>query len=217
MSHPADGFTTIVHPEVVQYLDALVAPTCRLHAALHAHAVERGFPLVGLQSGRACELFARMVGARRVFEMGAGFGYSAYFFARAVGEGGMVIGAERDAHEIAAFDKLYGGHKFRARVDIRHGDAFEVLAAAEGSFDVIFLDLQKSAYPEALDVAVERLRPGGLLLADNVLWGGKVARDASDPDTLALQAFNRELVVDPRVEATILAVGDGLAVARRRG
>ncbi len=216
MSHPADAFTTIVHPEVVAYLDGLAAPACALHAALHAHAVERGFPLVGAQSGLFCELLARSVGARRVFEMGSGFGYSAYFFARAVGEGGVVIGAEHDAHELVAFDRLYGGHPLRARVDLRHGDASQVLAACEGSFDVIFLDLHKQGYPAALHVAVGRLRPGGLLLADNVLWGGKVAREAKDTDTAALQRFNAELFAHPQMEASIVAVGDGLAVARRR-
>lgn len=216
MSHPSDAFTTIVHPDVAQYLVGLQGPADLLLGQLEAYALSRGFPLVGRLSGVVMGLLARSIGARRVFEFGSGFGFSAYFFAEAVGPDGQVIGAEKDLWELEAFARFYADHPFRARVDLRQGDAFDVLAATEGDFDVIFLDLDKARYPLALQAAAARLRPGGLLLADNVLWGGKVTRAEVDPDTASLQLFNQQLHNDPRFVSTILPVGDGLAVGWRR-
>lgn len=214
MSHPHDAFTSIVHPDVRAYLGALGGADDPLVDRLEAHAIERNFPLVGRASGRVLELLTRMVGGRRVFEFGSGFGFSAFFFARAVGEDGEVLGAEKDAHELVVHDRLYADHPLRARVHIAQGDAFEVFDATTGSFDVVFLDLHKAGYLEALRRALPRVRPGGLILADNVLWGGKTARPAQDTDTAVLQRFNETIFGDPRLQTVILPVGDGLAVSR---
>lgn len=215
MSHPADALHSIVHPDVRAYLDGLLPPDDPLLDTLEAYGAERGFPLVGRASGRWLELLARLGGARRVFELGSGFGYSAFFFARAVGEGGEVVCTEKDLHELQAARRLWAGHPLAGRLRWIHGSALDALAEAEGRWDVIFLDLGKKDYPAALELAAPRLRPGGLLLADNVLWGGKVVREG-DPDTEALRAFNRAASADPRLETLILPVGDGLVVARRR-
>lgn len=215
MSAPADAVHALVHPEVQAYLASLEPPGEPLLDALEAYALSRDFPLVGRASGRWLELLSRLIGARRVLELGSGFGYSAFFFARAVGEGGEVLCTEKDAHELEAADRLWGDHPLRARLRWHLGPALDTLAALDGDFDVVFVDLAKRDYPAALEAAVPRLRLGGLLLADNVLWGGKVTR-AGDPDTEALRAFNRGLHADPRLDAAILPVGDGLAVARRR-
>ena len=114
--------------------------------------------------------------------------------------------------------RLFAEHPFAPRIDIRQGGAFEVLAATEGDFDVVFCDIDKQGYPRALEEGVARLRPGGLFLADNVLWGGKTARHAApdDTSTRALQAFNEAFFAHPGLDALILPVGDGLAVGRKR-
>ena len=163
------------------------------------------------------ELLCRSIGARRVFEFGSGFGYSAYFFARAVGPEGEVIGSEKDAHELDDHRRIYGNHPLASRVDIRQGGAFEVLDATEGLFDAVFIDIDKEAYPRALERAIERVRPGGWIFADNVLWGGKVAREPAPDDisTDAIQRFNRLLRSDARLQTDILPVGDGLSVSLR--
>lgn len=216
MSHPSDAFTGIVHPEVDAYLDGLSGADDPVLDRMEAYAATRGFPLVGRGSGRWLELLTRMIGGRRVFEVGSGFGYSAFFFARAVGPSGVVVGTEKDAHELEAFRGFFDGHPLAVRIDLHLGSGLDVLSGMDGDFDVIFLDLGKGDYPAALAAAVPRLRTGGLLLADNVLWGGKVARAATDDDTRALQAFNHALFDDPRMAAAILPVGDGLAVGVRR-
>jgi len=219
MSLPIDAFTGILHPEVKSYIDTLAGDSDPLLDALTDYAHEREFPLVGRASGRAIGLFSRMIGARRVFEFGSGFGYSAYFFASAVGEGGEVHGAEKDEWELDAHRRLYAGSPLQERIHIHHGEAFEVLDALPGDFDVFFLDLDKIDYPRALEVAKTRLRAGGLILADNVLWGGKTSRPVPEEDesTAALQRYNRLVHQDPDLETVILASGDGLAVSLKRG
>lgn len=214
MSSPTDAFTSIVHPEVSAYLERLAGADDPLISTLEDYARERHFPLVGRSSGQVLELLTRLIGGRRVFEFGSGYGFSAFFFARAVGEGGEVIGSEKDQHEVDAHARLYGDHPLRARIRIHQGDAFEIFDGLDGSFDVVFLDLHKQGYRTALEMALPRVRPGGLILADNVLWGGKTSRVAADPDTEALQAFNTAIFEDPRLDTSILAVGDGLAVCR---
>lgn len=218
MSFPADAFTGIVHPAVRDYLEDLPAPEDPLVARLESYGADRGFPLVGRESGRVLELLTTAIGGRRVFEFGSGYGFSAFYFARAVGEGGEVLGSEKDAHEISAHHKLFGGHPLAARIHIQLGSALPVFCSTQGLFDAIFLDLDKESYPEILDAAIPRLRPGGLLFADNVLWGGKTTREPARGDnaTTALRHFNALVFSDPRLMASILPVGDGLMVALRR-
>ncbi len=219
MSLPIDAFTGILHPEVKAYIDALAEDSDPLLEALTDYADERGFPLVGRASGRAIGLFSRLIGARRVYEFGSGFGYSAYFFAAAVGDGGEVHGAEKDEWELEAHRRLYADSPLKERIHIHHGEAFEVLDGLPGDFDVFFLDLDKIDYPRALEVAKTRLRKGGLILADNVLWGGKTARPVAEEDesTAALQRYNHLVHQDPDLETVILASGDGLAVSLKLG
>lgn len=216
MSSPVDAVTGILHPDVKNYVEELAPERSDLLKRLEAYARERGFPLVGYHSGRTMGLLAQLAGARRVFEFGSGFGYSAYFFAKAVGEGGEVHGAEKDAWELEAHERLYGSDPLKQRVHLHHGGAFEVFERLQGSFDVVFLDLDKVDYPRAMEAALERLNPGGLILADNVLWGGKTARPATleDEGTAALQSYNRRSHEHPRLTTVILPVGDGLAVSR---
>jgi caffeoyl-CoA O-methyltransferase len=218
MSHPSNAWHSIVHSETQSYLGSLLGAEDPLLDIMEGYASQRGFPLIGRQSGRWLELLTRLIGGRRVFELGSGWGYSAFFFARAVGEAGQVVGTELEFHELEAHARLYAGHDLQGRIHLQQGDAIELFRQSAAPWDVVFLDLHKEQYPLALALAAERLRPGGLLLADNVLWGGRTARppESGDQATLALQRFNREIAQDPRWEALILPVGDGLTVARRR-
>jgi predicted O-methyltransferase YrrM len=215
LSLPIDAFTGILHPEVKAYLEALPEKPDALLQALSDYAAERGFPLVGRSSGRTMALLLQLIGGKRVYEFGSGFGYSAYFFARAVGANGEVHGAEKDAWELEAHARLYAGSPLIQRIHLHEGEAFAVLEGLEGDFDAFFLDLDKVDYPRALAVAKTRLRPGGLIFADNVLWGGKTSREVPEEDegTRALQVFNRLVHEDPELQTVILAVGDGLSVS----
>ena len=217
MSHPSDAPLHILHPEVRAYIDGLFPPADPLLEALDAQAKASNFPLIGHASGRVLELMSRSIGARRVFEFGSGFGYSAYFFAHAVGPNGEVICTELDAHELEAHERIYTGHPLKERIELIQGDALEVFAQQDGMFDCVLIDIHKSGYAQAIEAAIPRVRPGGLIFADNVLWGGKVARPAApdDTSTAALQAVGTQLFSDPRIRTDILAVGDGLSVSLR--
>jgi predicted O-methyltransferase YrrM len=215
MSAPSNAVFNILNPQIATYLEHLAGQTDPLEAALAEHAKTREFPLIGKTSGRWLELLTTMIGGKRVFEFGSGFGFSAFYFARAVGEHGSVLGSDFDAHERVDFEKLYGSHPFRTRIDIQIGSAFDIFDATEGHFDVILIDIDKEGYPEALEAAVPRVRSGGLIMADNVLWGGRTASDLEEDDTAtaALQTFNQMLYTHPQLLTGVIPVGDGLSVS----
>jgi caffeoyl-CoA O-methyltransferase len=160
---------------------------------------------------------AAMVGAESVFEMGSAVGYSTIWWARAVGEGGKVIytdGDRKNADEASGYFRRAG---VADRIDVRTGDALELLSEEKGQFDIIFCDIDKEDYPRALRAGVPRLRKGGLFVADNVLWSGKVAEnDPTEASTKAILEFNRLLYSSPELFPTILPIRDGVAVAVKK-
>ena len=186
---------------------------------MEAEGKERGFPIIGRLVGVTVELLARSVGAQRVFELGSGFGYSAYWFARAVGPSGEVHGTDGDpANEPTALDYLSrAGLAEPIRWHV--GDAVTHLAAAPGEFDVVYNDIDKDGYPAAWMAARERIRVGGLYICDNVLWSGRVAvPDEEDPRPVYTQAIiehNRLIAEDERFVSSIVPTRDGVFVALR--
>jgi predicted O-methyltransferase YrrM len=219
MSIPKNAISKIVNPDISQYLSVLAGDPEPLVLEMEAYARQREFPLVGRSSGRWLELLTKMIGGRRVFEFGSGYGFSAYWFARAVGDDGTVIGSEKDQHELDMHLKLFANSPYLKRIDLRQGDAMQIFRHTEGPFDVVFIDIHKQGYLQALELALPRVRPGGLILADNVLWGGRTAQPAADDDegTRALQEFNRRIMSEPELASMILPVGDGLAVCLKLG
>ena len=186
---------------------------------MEAEGRERGFPIIGRLVGVTVELLARSVGAKRVFELGSGFGYSAYWFARAVGPSGEVHGTDGDpANEPKALRNLSrAGLAEPIRWHV--GDAVTHLAAAPGEFDVVYNDIDKDGYPAAWIAARERIRVGGLYVCDNVLWSGRVAvQDRDDPRPVYTQAIlehNRLIAEDDRFISSIVPTRDGVFVALR--
>ena len=189
-------------------------------AEMEAEGEARGFPIVGRQVGVTLEILARSIGARRVFELGSGYGYSAYWFARAVGDGGEVHATDGDpANEPKAMEYLARAGLAR-QVRWHVGDAVETLEAVEGDFDVIYDDIDKPGYPAAWRAARDRIRVGGLYLCDNVLWSGSVAEPDGDhgrpPETVeAILEHNRMIAEDDRYLSSIVPTRDGVMVALR--
>jgi caffeoyl-CoA O-methyltransferase len=187
---------------------------------MEARASELGFPIVGRAVGRTLELLALAIGARRVVELGSGYGYSAYWFARAVGEDGEVVCTDGDAGNAL----LAEGYLRRAglwdRVRYRVGDALEGLAAEEGEVDVVYCDVDKDGYPDCWRAGAERLRVGGLWICDNTLWDGRVVPGLDvDPDEFrdgwapAIAEHNRLVAADQRFVSSLLPIRDGVTVA----
>lgn len=207
----------IVDPRVSRYIASLAAETDPHVIRMAMCAKELGVPRLDLAAGHWIELLTRLVGGRRVFEFGSAFGFSTYFLARAVGPQGHVHGSEVEDELLAQHERLFAEHSYRERITLHKGDGREILARLEGTFDVIFIDMDKPGYPAALQAAVERVRVGGLILADNVLWSGRtaVAPSPSDANTDALREFNRLAHADERLQTAILPASDGLSVSLR--
>jgi len=210
----------IVDPRVEDYMRSLLTRYDEpVLLEMEAEGKERGFPIIGRLVGVTVELLARSVGAERVFELGSGFGYSAYWFARAVGPTGEVHGTDGDpANEPKALDYLSrAGLAEPIRWHV--GDAVTHLAAAPGEFDVVYNDIDKDGYPAAWMAARERIRVGGLYVCDNVLWSGRVAvQDQDDARPLYTQAIlehNRLIADDERFVSSIVPTRDGVFVALR--
>ena len=213
----------LLPPEVDDYLTALAGTGVRdaVLDEMEARAREHGFPIVGRAVGRHLELQARAIGARRVMELGSGFGYSAYWFGRAVGEDGAVICTDGDPGNA----ELAEGYLRRAglwdRVDYRVGDALGSFAQVEGEFDIVYCDIDKDGYPDAWAAARDRVRVGGLFICDNTLWGGRVAGAPVEPDpardavTPAIQAMTRAIADDERYLTSLVPLRDGVLVALR--
>jgi caffeoyl-CoA O-methyltransferase len=206
----------ITDPAVDAYLLATAPERPPGIREMEEAARERGFPIVGPAVGALLEVLARAVGARRVFELGSGFGYSAAWFLRALPPDGTVVltdlSAENAREGASRLDRL--GHAGRYRYAV--GDAVEALRREPGPFDVVFCDLDKEAYPTVVEPAVERLRPGGLLVADNALWGGTVADPACrEAETLAVREYLRRVGSDPRLRSALVPLRDGVSVSVR--
>ena len=167
--------------ELVRYLDGLVPPRQGELRAMEDHGRKIGFPIIGPACGHLGYLIARMIGARQVFEMGSGYGYSTAWFARAVVEngGGKVVHTVWDEDLSRAARQHLAKMGFGEIIEYRIGGAVEELRRTTGALDLVFLDIDKEDYPEALDVIEGKIRPGGVLLADNLfLRGGILDGDA---------------------------------------
>jgi caffeoyl-CoA O-methyltransferase len=212
---------SIVHPDIERYLRSLAdRHDDPVLLAMEREAEERGFPIVGRVVGVTLEVLARAVGARRVFELGSGFGYSAYFFARAVGEAGEVHCTDGDPANRRKAEAYLARAGLWPRIRYHVGDAIQVLAATPGTFDVVLCDIDKHGYPEAWRAARDRIRVGGLYLADNVLWSGRVVEDPPRDDvrpgwTEAILEHNRLVASDADYLATVVPTRDGVMVAIR--
>lgn len=204
----------ITSEPVETYLYSLLPPRDEVLLEMEATAAKRDIPIVGPAVARILHQLALIVGAKNVFEMGSAIGYSTVWWARAVGSGGRVIytdGDRKNADEARGYFERAG---VSGQISIKVGDALELLSEEKQQFDIIFCDVDKEDYPRALRVALPKLRQGGLFVADNVLWSGKVAQKSpKESSTKAIQEFNRALYSSNDLFTTILPIRDGLAIA----
>ena len=182
-------------------------------------ARQHGFPIVGRATGRYLELVARSIGARRVMELGSGYGYSAYWFARAVGPDGGVVCTEGDADNAIRAEEYLSKAGLWDRVRYRVGDALTGLRAEVGDFDIVYCDVDKDGYPDCWLAARDRIRVGGLWLCDNVIWDGRVATgidsERTPGYTAAIREHNRLVAEDRDYVGSIVPIRDGVMAALR--
>lgn len=209
------------HDGLDRYVRRLFAQEDDRLREIRRRADEAGLPRIQLPpaTARAVQLLLRASGARRVVEVGTLAGYSAVWIARALPADGRLTTLELDPERAEMARRSVEAAGLAERVEVREGDAVDTLAALgpDGGWDAVFLDADKERYSAYLEEAARLLRPGGLLMADNAFWKGLVLapESSSDERAVLIHDFNRRLAADPRFDATILPVGDGLAAAVR--
>jgi predicted O-methyltransferase YrrM len=207
----------ILHPEINQYLDALLPERHPKLLEMERYAEERNFPIIGPQVGRVLYQFVKITGARRIFEMGSGFGYSAFWIAMALPGDGELICSEASQNNVDLAEDYLKVAGLLPKVQLKIGDALKILKKTAGPFDLIFCDVDKEFYPEALALALTRLRVGGLLITDNALFHGRVLNPTPDATTRGVVEYNRAASGAENLWTTILPVRDGLAVSWKMG
>jgi len=210
---------SLLHASLPEFLDGLVPERHAELVAMEAAAEREGFPIIGPTAGHFCYLLARLTGAREVFELGSGFGYSTAWFARAVREngGGVVHHSVRDA-SLSRRARLHLEELGLIDLVTFHvGESVQALQDTNETFDLVFNDIDKAAYPASLDVIGSRLRHGGLLIVDNMLWSGRIFdRDDTTEATEGVRELTRRVTSSPDWTASLVPIRDGLLVARRK-
>jgi caffeoyl-CoA O-methyltransferase len=207
------------YSDVQSYITNLVPTRADELSAMEDYANQHGFPIIGPAAGYLCYQMARLIGARRVFELGSGYGYSTAWFAQAVQENG---GGE--VHHVVWDEDLSRrarGHMdamgYQELVRFHVGEAVSTLRDVDGPFDLIFNDIDKQMYPESLEVLAPKLRSGGLLIIDNMLWGGGVLDDRDQSEAArGVREATRMLADQDAWISSLVPVRDGVIVAMKR-
>jgi len=200
--------------DINAYLIKATPPRDRVMAAMERYARKNRFPIIGPLVGRFLYQMAVAIKARKILELGSGFGYSACWFSRAIGKRGHITLTDSDENNRQRAFKYFEQAGLESRFTFILDDALKAAARLKGPYDIILNDIDKHEYPLTIDVAARLLRPGGLFITDNIIWHGRVLDPASnDRHTRGVKKFTRMLYADPRFFATIMPVRDGLAVA----
>lgn len=210
-----------VNPAIEDYMRSLVTQTDHpVLTEMEEFARFKNFPIINRLIGVFLETQTKMINAKRVFEFGSGYGYSAYWFAKAVGADGRVICSDGDAVNCERAEKYLSAAALWQRIEFHVGMAQDIFARTDGLFDICYNDADKGAYPEIWQMAKHRIRPGGLYIADNVLWHGRVVIENYQDDipgsTEAIMEHNRLIFDDPDFDAFINPTRDGVIVAKKR-
>ncbi|HEY0004066.1 MAG TPA: O-methyltransferase [Pyrinomonadaceae bacterium] len=205
----------IVQREQAEYLEKLLPSSEGLLAEMEEYAAAHRVPIADREVARFLQITARAMRARRVLEIGMAIGYAVVHLAEGMTDDGLVVTIEPSDEMIQKSEDYLRRAGLRERVRIERGLALEVMPRLDETFDLVYLDAVKEEYPDYLELALPMLRKGGVVVADNVLWGGQVAGEIRSPDqqdsTEALREFNQIFVNHPQLIAEILSVGDGLA------
>ena len=183
--------------------------------AMHKEAAERRFPIVGPEVGRLLFQLCKLSRAERIFEMGSGFGYSTLWFARALNSTGRVHHTDGDPANTNAARAYLERAGLHDRVVFTTGDARAILKETPGEFDIVFMDIDKDQYPSGYHVFKDRVKMGGLVIVDNLIWSGQVAAGVRDDAPNGVREYISLMWNDPRFISSLLPVRDGVGVSLR--
>lgn len=205
--------------EVIDYSEQFTSDESDVLRELREHCYanfEDKAMLSGFVQGRILSMFSHMIRPTVVLEIGTYLGYSALCFAEGLADGGKVItlDIQEDTNRVAR--SFVEKSAYNDRIEFHLGFATEIIPTLSETFDLVFIDADKPNYSNYFDLVFDKVRPGGFIIADNVLWSGKVVDAEKDENTQALHDYNKKILADDRVENVLLPIRDGLMVARKR-
>ena len=203
----------ITPPDIERYIENLYPLEDPVLKEMEELGNKLNFPAVGPLVGRLLYQLTKVIGAKKIFEMGSGFGYSAFWFALAMPEDGQVYLTEGSKKNIEAAKQFLTRGNLVHKARFESGDAIEILKATDDLYDIIFVDIDKEQYPEAIEVAKPKLRQGGILITDNLLWFGQVLEHKGSDSTEAVKRYNQMLFNDCDFVSTLLPIRDGVGVS----
>jgi predicted O-methyltransferase YrrM len=203
--------------DVENYLYELLPARSGVLAEMEEYAAVHDVPIIGPAVERLLALLVQTSGAKRIFEMGSAIGYSTIWLAETAGPKAQVYYVDGDTKNAERAREYFRRAGVAKRIRVQVGNALELVKKAPGKFDLIFNDVDKHQYPDALRAALPKLKRGGLFITDNTLWSGRAARPAlsSDTDTLGVQEFNRLTYASKELYSVLLPIRDGVTVSRR--
>jgi caffeoyl-CoA O-methyltransferase len=205
----------ILEPQVEKYLSSLLPERDAVLADMERYAKEHDIAIIGPDCGRLLALVAKISGAKRIFEMGSAIGYSAIWFARAAGPGAEIYCTDGEPANAELARKNFERAGVSKSIRFMIGDAVDLIDSTEGSFDIVLIDVYKHQYPAALKKSLPRLKSGGLVITDNVLWSGRVTEPPKDDNTRGILEFNRSVFGSPELFSVIVPLRDGVAICRK--
>ena len=211
----------ILQREQALYLDALHPASEGLLAEMEAYAAANRVPIADREVALFLEITARATGARKVLEIGMAIGYAVLHLLRGMGADGRAVTIEPSEEMIRRAGEYFRRAGMSERVRVERGYALDVIPKLEGEFDLVYLDAMKEEYEDYLELSLPLLRTGGVVIADNLLWGGQVAGEVRSPDqqksTEGLRRFNQHFVNHKNLRGVVLPVGDGLGYGVKVG
>ncbi len=215
------GVGSILRPEQERYLERLLPPREPLLREMEEQAAREDIPISDPEVARFLAILARATGARLMLEIGTAIGYVTLCLARAVPQA-RVVSIDNDPRRLAEARAYLERGGVADRVELLAGAALDLLPRLEGQFDLVYIDAVKTEYRRYLDLVLPRLRVGGLVVIDNLLWGGEVAEpppaaadEKEEPQAAALRAFNGYLMMHPQLESVVIPLGDGVGLATK--
>ena len=204
----------IIHRQQAEYLERLLPPSTGIIAEMEADAEANRVPIADREVALFLEINARAINAKRVLEIGMAIGYAVVHMVRGMADDGRIVTIEPNDEMIRRAEDYFRRAGVRERVRIERGYALEVIPHLKESFDLVYIDAMKEEYSDYLDQSLPLLRVGGVVIVDNVLWGGQVAGEIRAENqresTEALRKFNQHFVNHPQLRAEVLSFGDGI-------
>jgi len=209
--------SNLISPLIEDYILEKTQVEDRLIDEMHKFAEVNEVPIIGPLVGKFLYQMAHLTNAKSIFEMGSGFGYSAYWFAKAFNDKGKVVCTDFSTEHKEAAEKFFKNAGFENYMEFISGNSIEILKQSDKKYDIIFVDIDKEQYPDVIDISFDKLNKNGLMIADNTLWYGRVIDDGEElPSTKGIKVFNNILSSDNRFITTILPLRDGITLSYKK-